>query len=52
MPYKLRKAPKRDLYWVVSEDGRHHSKEPLPKSRAESQMKALYIAMSKEKLRK
>ena len=49
MPYKLRKAPKRDLYWVVStETGMKHSKEPLPKARAEAQMRALYLAMRKE----
>ena len=48
MPYKLRKAPNRDLYWVVGEDGKKHSKEPLPKERAEAQMRALYAAMSKE----
>jgi hypothetical protein len=43
MPYKLRKAPRRELYWVVStETGKKHSLEPLPKARAESQMKALY----------
>lgn len=49
MPYKLRKAPKRDLYWVIGEDGSHKSKEPIPKSRAEAQMRALYAAMNKEK---
>jgi len=48
MPYKLRKAPKRDLYWVVGEDGTKHSKEPLPKERAEAQRRALYVAMKKE----
>jgi hypothetical protein len=48
MPYRLRKAPNRDLYWVVAEDGRKQSKEPIPKERAEAQMKALYIAMRKE----
>ena len=48
MPYKLRKAPNRDLYWVVGEDGKKHSKEPIPKERAEAQMRALYSAMSKE----
>ena len=48
MPYKLRKAPKKDLYWVVSEDGTKHSKEPLPKKRAEAQRRALYIAMKKK----
>ena len=49
MPYSLRKAPKRDLYWVVGLDGTKHSKEPLPKARAVAQMKALYVAMRKEK---
>jgi hypothetical protein len=48
MPYKLRKAPNRDLYWVVGEDGKKHSKEPIPKERAEAQMRALYSAMNKE----
>jgi hypothetical protein len=43
MPYSLRKAPKRELYWVVSkESGKKHSTEPIPKARAEAQMKALY----------
>jgi hypothetical protein len=49
MPYRLRKAPKRDLYWVVGEDGTKHSKEPIPKERAESQRKALYIAMREKR---
>jgi hypothetical protein len=48
MPYKLRKAPNRDLYWVVAEDGKHMSKDPLPRSRAEAQMRILYEAMSSE----
>lgn len=48
MPYRLRKAPNKDLYWVVGEDGTKHSKEPLPRERAEAQMKALYVAMRKE----
>ena len=48
MPYRLRKVPKKDLYWVVGEDGQHHSKEGLPKKKAEAQMKALYIAMKKK----
>ena len=46
--YKLRKVPKKNLYWVVAEDGRHMSKEGLPKERAEAQMKALYIAMRRK----
>jgi hypothetical protein len=45
MPYKLRKAPKRDLYWVVGEDGKKHSKEPIPLERAKAQMRALYASM-------
>ena len=48
MPYKLRKAPKRNLYWVVGADGTKHSKEPIPKERAEAQMRALYAAETKE----
>jgi hypothetical protein len=43
MPWKLRKAPKKDLYWVINkETGKKYSKEPLPKERATAQMKALY----------
>lgn len=48
MPYKLRKAPNRNLYWVVGEDGTKHSKEPIPMERAKAQMSALYIAMRKK----
>ena len=45
MPYVLRKAPNRDLYWVVNRDTKtKHSKEPLPKERAEAQRRALYAA--------
>jgi hypothetical protein len=52
MPYKLRKAPKRDLFWVVNkETGTKHSKEPLPKERAQAQMRALYAAESGAKMR-
>jgi hypothetical protein len=48
MPYKLRKAPKKDLYWVVNkETGKKHSKEPLPKETAVAQMKALYASEPK-----
>ena len=50
MPYKLRKAPGRDMYWVVSVDsGAKHSKEPLPLDRARRQMVALNIAYAREK---
>jgi hypothetical protein len=53
MPYALRKAPGQDLYWVISsETGKHHSKEPLPKPRAEAQMRALYIHYHSEKMKR
>jgi len=42
MPYILRKAPRRELYWVVAQDGSHKSIEPLPLERAKAQMRALY----------
>jgi hypothetical protein len=43
MPYKLRKAPGRDLYWVVNKENKEkYSKDPIPKERAIAQMKALY----------
>ena len=44
MPYRLRKAPKRDLYWVVAQDGTKKSKDPIPKERAEAQIRALYAS--------
>ena len=43
MPYKLLKSG--SGYYVVGEDGRKHSKHPLPLERAERQMRALYMAM-------
>lgn len=48
MPYRIRKAPGQDLFWVVGEDGTHHSNQPLPRKRAEAQMRALYVAMRKK----
>ena len=52
MPYKLRKAPKRDLYWVVNkETGKKHSNEPLPLERAKAQMRALYAAESGQQMK-
>ena len=42
MPYKLRKAPNRDLYWVINTDtGHKYSIEPIPKERAQKQMNLL-----------
>ena len=52
MPYKLRKAPRRELYWVVAEDGSKMSKDPIPRERAEKQMKALYIAMRQKRAKR
>jgi hypothetical protein len=47
MPYRLRKAPNRNLYWVVGEDGTKHSKDPIPRERAEAQIRALYASENK-----
>ena len=47
MPWKLRKAPKRDLYWVVDDKGHKYSKNPMPKEAARRQQKALYAAESR-----
>lgn len=47
MPYKLRKAPGKALYWVVGEDGKRFSKDPIPKDKAKAQLRALYAAESK-----
>jgi hypothetical protein len=42
MPYKLKKAPKRDLYWVVNKDsGKKHSIDPIPRERAQRQLNLL-----------
>lgn len=42
MPYKLRKAPNRDLYWVVTiETGKKHSKQPISMEKAKAQMRIL-----------
>jgi len=51
MPYRLRKAPNRDLYWVVAEDGTKKSKDPIPLDRAKAQMRALYSSMEKSDMR-
>lgn len=48
MPYKLRKAPKKNLYWVVTiETSKKHSKEPIPLDKAKSQMRVLESAFNK-----
>ena len=46
MPYKLRKAPRKDLYWVVTiETGKKHSKEPILLEKAKAQMRILESAL-------
>jgi len=43
MPYDLKKARGKDLYWVITKGtGVKHSKEPLPLQTAIAQMRALY----------
>lgn len=43
MPWKLRKAPRKDAYWVVNEiTGKHYSHDPLEKETAIKQMRQLY----------
>lgn len=51
MPFHLRKAPRRPLYWVVDDTGKHYSKDPMPKERARQQQKALYAAEGRGELR-
>lgn len=42
MPYALRKAPNRNLYWVVSTlTGKKHSINPIPEERAKKQIRLL-----------
>jgi hypothetical protein len=49
MPYKIVKAPGKDLYWVVSIDtGKKHSNDPLPLDKAEAQMRVLEDVYIKE----
>jgi hypothetical protein len=49
MPYKLRKAPKKELYWVVtSETGKKHSKDPIAKDKAQAQKRILEQALREE----
>lgn len=43
MPYKLVKSRGKNAYFVVTAaSGRKHSLSPLPRRRAEAQMRALY----------
>ena len=47
--WRIRKAPNRNLFWVVGEDGTHMSKEPIPRERAEAQRRALYASERQQK---
>ena len=49
MPYTIKKAPGRNLYWVTKMDGSHLSHDPIPLERAKRQLAAVNIAYSKEK---
>ena len=44
MPYVLRKALGRDKYWVMDENKKRYSKEPMSKEKAEAQRRALYAS--------
>ena len=46
MPYKLKKVPKQDKYYVVkkSDEKRKFSKRPLSRKKAFSQMRAIIIS--------
>jgi hypothetical protein len=47
MPWKLRKLPGKDLFWVVNIDtGKKYSKLPILKSKAEAQLRILQNTMS------
>ena len=43
MPYKLRKARNKDLYWVVDTAGNKYENNPIPLARAKKQIIALHI---------
>jgi hypothetical protein len=45
MPFHLEAAGKNRFYVVNTKTGMRHSLKPLPKARAEAQMRALYNAM-------
>ena len=48
MPYSLRKVPKKDLYWVIGPNGKHHSREGMTKEKARAQKRILDAAAQKE----
>jgi hypothetical protein len=44
MPYYIQKVPRKNLYWVVDDTGKHYSKEGLKKEMAKKQLTALNLA--------
>jgi hypothetical protein len=48
MPYHL-KPTKNNLYYVETPTGHKMSKHPMPKARAEAQLRALYAHMDQDK---
>ena len=48
MPYHL-KPTKGNLYYVETPEGRKMSKHPMPKERAEAQMRALYSHLDQDR---
>jgi hypothetical protein len=48
MPYHL-KETKNNLYYVETNTGHKMSKHPMPKERAEAQLRALYSHMDQDK---
>jgi hypothetical protein len=46
MPFKLRKAPNKNAYWVVDVNGKKYSKEPISKEMARKQQRAIYRSES------
>ena len=50
MPYKLRKAPNKALYWVITiETGKKHSKLPISLEKAKAQLRILESALTGER---
>jgi hypothetical protein len=46
MPYRLKRKPGTNLWWVVTDaSGRHLSEKPMPLERAKKQLIAVNIAL-------
>jgi hypothetical protein len=48
MPYMLEYVGKNKYYVITQHTGRRHSLEPLPKAKAEAQIRALYARTANE----